>query len=113
MAKYRDHTKSKLVAKYVKYNYNELSKERHDRRFQINVDNQSKLINYCKGNRFSLSIKNNNEHWVIKQGLNIIEWWPRTAKLIINKHWKKGIHVHDISQIISYLNFFKLLKIKE
>jgi hypothetical protein len=48
-------------------------------------------------------------HWQVKRGPILIEWWPRTAKMVVNKQWNKGVHVHDVTQLKHYLDFIKLL----
>ena len=48
----------------------------------------------------------NGHHWIASKEKMIIEWWPSSAKVIVDKNWKKGVHVHDAYQ------FQKLLKKK-
>jgi len=53
-----------------------------------------------------LKISNDGHHWsfyafnAAPGDKQLFEWWPSSAKLVINKQWKKGIHVHDLSQLI-------------
>ena len=110
MAKYLDKTRTNLKADSCKFQQGEDAKVRHDRRLQTNLANEENLRNYCKSNGFKFSIHNEGHHWQIRFGKTVLDWYPATAKLIVNKQWKVGIHVHDISQIKSYLNFAKLLQ---
>jgi len=109
MAKYRDKTKAQIPAEICKYKIGEPASDRHNRRLETNKEHADKLKNYCRSNGFSLDIKNDGQHWQIKQGSITIDWWPSTAKMVINQQYDEGIHVHDISQVKAYLNFAKLI----
>ena len=58
-------------------------------------------------NWISLVVTNKGHHWSFyahnaKSGdSQLFEWWPASAKLVIAKQWKKGIHVHDVTQVIA------------
>lgn len=108
MAKYRDKSKSKFKAQ-CQHIEGEATEDRHDRRQSHNVNRLQRLRNYCKKNRFQLKVTNEEMHWQIKRGTIQIDWWPRTAKMVVNQQWKQGIHVHDVGQIICYLEFVKRL----
>jgi hypothetical protein len=82
MGKYRDQTKCRLETE-VKYDPNE--------------------------NGFKFRVLNEGQHFQIERGVMVLDWWPRTAKMVVNKKWQQAIHVHDTKQIISYLAFLKLL----
>jgi len=109
MAKYQDRFKTRIPAEICKYKKGEDAKDRHARRIQTNNEHADKLRNFCKSNGFSIDIKNEGQHWQIKHNGITIDWWPATAKLVVNQQFDKGIHVHDISQVIAYLIFTKLL----
>ncbi len=34
----------------------------------------------------------------------LVEWWPSSAKLVLNKQWSKGIHCHDWQQARDFLD---------
>jgi hypothetical protein len=108
MGKYRDQTKCRLETE-VKYDPNELPAERHDRRHFIAKRQSQRLGNYCRSNGFKFRVLNEGQHFQIERGVMVLDWWPRTAKMVVNKKWKQAIHVHDTKQIISYLAFLKLL----
>ena len=108
MAKYQDRRKSGFKAA-VRYIEGETPQARHARRQRENTLNAETLRNYCRANGFRLTIGNENMHWQIKRGSLQIDWWPRTAKMVVNQRWKEGIHVHDIQQLKSYLDFARLL----
>lgn len=111
MAKYRDKTTCKLPAEVVKFKKGEHPKIRHGRRLNENKEQADKLRNYCRSNGWGFDIKNEGHHWQMRRGDIIIDWFPATAKFIVNQQWTKGIHVHDITQVKSYLGFARLLGI--
>lgn len=108
MAKYRDNTKSNLTTEMHKQQ-GEHPKDRHERRLQVNKEHADILRNYCQSNGWRFAIKNEGHHWQIRRGNLILDWYPATAKFVVNQQWEKGIHVHDITQIKSYLEFARLL----
>lgn len=109
MAKYKDNSKSRFKAQ-IRHIDGEASGDRHDRRQLHNVGRLGRLRGYCNSNGFDLTVTNEEIHWQIKRGKITIDWWPRTAKMVVNKQWERGIHVHDVGQIICYLEFIKRIE---
>ena len=109
MGKYQDRRKSRFETD-IGYIKGESPQARHDRRQNHNITNVEKIRNYCKANGFKFQVSNENMHWQIKRGNLQVDWWPRTAKMVVNQKWKQGIHVHDIKQLKSYLDFVLLLQ---
>lgn len=76
-------------------------KERHARRAHealIHVENATAKFSSI-GVR--LSVKNDGQHWIMTKGNKRAEWWPSSAKLVINQRWQRGIHAHDWTQVFS------------
>lgn len=48
----------------------------------------------------TLEIKNSGHHWIITFSNDVWEWWPSSAKLVRNKTWKQGIHVHSWQKVL-------------
>ncbi len=79
-------------------------KERHARRLGVNVTNKDLMLEFCKDHKIDFAVKNNEHHWMFIFDKKLwVEWWPSTAKLVINKQWNKGRHVHDIFQVMLIL----------
>ena len=88
----------------VPYRYGEPQEARHGRR-QTEADARADTFRRQIENRGgSLAIKNEGMHWIIK-GRNGFraEWWPLTAKCVVNQQWSRGIHVHDTVQLAHYV----------
>ena len=84
----------------VPYRYGEPASARHDRR-QAEADARADTLRRQVENRGgTLAIKNEGMHWIVR-GRNGFraEWWPLTAKCVLNQNWRRGIHVHDTVQL--------------
>ena len=82
--------------------------ERHSRRLAVNLSNQAKLRRWCEENDLTLQITNQGHHWQVMQNGFVAEWWPSSAKLVINKQWHAGIHCHDYEQAFQVIrNVFR------
>jgi hypothetical protein len=68
---------------------------RHTRRLDTNLCYQPHVREWCGKNAYTLLITNDGHHWQFKKGDFLAEWWPSSAKLVINKQWHSGIHCHD------------------
>ena len=82
------------------------SKDRHARRFSLNLKEQKIIHEWAEIHGIILAIKNEGHHWIATLSPALIaEWWPSSAKVVFNKDWDHGIHCHDTGQ-------FKALLIK-
>lgn len=74
--------------------------KRHARRLELNLRRTYALKIWCEQNGIIFEIKNDGHHWIFKMKDNpmVVEWWPSSAKLVINKEWENGVHVHDWEQ---------------
>lgn len=72
---------------------------RHYRRKLTNLDAENAVMEWCEARGIHLAIRNEGHHWEFRlPNGRIVEWWPSSAKLVIDKHWDEGIHVHDHEQ---------------
>ncbi len=78
-------------------------RKRHRRRLKANLQYEPEIRAWCQRNRWILAIKNRGHHWIFSRGDTVIEWWPSSAKLIVDKRWKEGIHCHDYKQVLKLL----------
>jgi len=77
--------------------------ERHDRRLRENLHWRGKVEDLCNAWGISFEVKNSGHHWIFKHGKRVAEWWPSSAKLVLDKKWDSGIHTHDWSQVLDIL----------
>lgn len=77
--------------------------QRHATRLDFNLDYADEVRRWCWDRGVTLSIRNSGHHWIFTAANMLAEWWPSSAKLVLNKQWKGGIHVHDWHQLIEEL----------
>lgn len=102
MSKYRD-TRSLGKSDIVPFIPDEGPKERHTRRLTTNLAARQGLITWCAEKSVALSINNEGHHWKLSKDKVVAEWWPSSAKLVINNKYDRGIHAHDWLQVVAYL----------
>jgi len=91
-------------SKTVPFRKNENWRERHDRRKEAALTQRETVEGWCRRNKFTIQITNNGHHWQMRNPNNkSIQWWPSSGKLVIGSFWNKGVHVHDIYQLIDIL----------
>lgn len=87
----------------VPYRRGEDAANRHQRRLYINLKLQGEVKGWAKANKIDLQIKNDGHHWIFKFHRSVAEWWPSSAKLVFNRAYEAGIHVHDYKQLMKEL----------
>ena len=90
-------------SKLVPYKAGESPKKRHARRLAVAMSHEKDVRAWCEEKHVSLKIHNGGHHWMFQRGGCLVEWWPSSAKLVVNKQWKKGYHVHDYTQLLPVL----------
>lgn len=89
-------------------------KTRHENRLSGNLAAAKILAIRSIKSGLILKIKNEGHHWmwVRREDFSgvkflyggkqvehpIVEWWPSSAKMVCDKKWKNGVHVHDYEQ---------------
>lgn len=102
--RYRDRTKADVAPVVMKYIQGEGGKSRHARRLQTNVAQFAEAAReWAEANSIHCRITNGNHHWKFMRESKVVEWWPSSAKCVIGKQWKKGIHVHEWPQLLIIL----------
>lgn len=102
MSRYPD-SKSAGRSKLIPYKQGEGSRARHSRRLSGNLEMEDEMREWCAGHGIEIEVKNDGQHWLFTKGKYNAEWWPSSAKMILNKRWSKGTHVHDIRQAQGFL----------
>jgi len=77
----------------------ETASERHIRRLTYNMSQVAHITAWCTHQEIAISITNNGHHWKLEYHKKLAHWWPSSAKLVFDKHYKRGIHCHDIEQL--------------
>jgi hypothetical protein len=74
-----------------------------------NLENAPQLRDWASKHGFEFFMKNHDEHWILKGANVTAEWWPRTAKLVLNYSYLNGIQTHDWMQSCTILDDVRLL----
>ena len=95
--------KSAGPSKIVPYRQGESATARHSRRLRTALGYRVALESWCDDHGLDVEVKNDGHHWIFTLELDpkpeLAEWWPSSAKLVVNKRWSEGIHVHDYQQV--------------
>jgi len=84
----------------VPYKEGEHPSDRHSRRLDANLGHEAEVVAWCAPRDITLEVKNNGHHWIFKKGRWLAEWWPSSAKLVFNRKYQRGVHVHDWQQAV-------------
>lgn len=75
-------------------------KQRHARRLRVSLELLEEAKNFCRENDIVMAVSNEGNHWRFKLPRHMVEWWPSSAKMVVDKKWGKGKHVHDVRQLL-------------
>lgn len=98
MAKYSD-VKSLGPSKLAPFVPGEHPRDRHDRRLSTAVSMLNNLMSWCEKVGLNVKVTNQGHHWRFTNQEWLIEWWPSSAKLVVNRKYSRGIHCHDVHQV--------------
>ena len=90
-------------SRHVPYRQNESWQQRHERRLQFNVGREEAVRAWAQRHGIQLVISNHGHHWRFKRGRRTAEWWPSSARLVLQRDYQKDHHVHDHEQAMKIL----------
>lgn len=103
MGRYSDR-RSMGRSRVVPYQQGEDARDRHWRRLRENQKAVDDLQGWCERAGITLLIYNEGQHWHFTlPDQQQVEWWPSSAKCVLNKNWQAGLHVHDHEQMRRFL----------
>jgi hypothetical protein len=82
-------------SKLVPFVPDEEADDRHFRRYKFNLERSVDASGWCRENGIFLEIRNNGHRWTFRYKENTVDWYPSSAKLIINRDWENGYHIYD------------------
>jgi hypothetical protein len=82
----------------VPFRPGEAAMERHDRRLSVALDCEAIMRAWAAERGLTVRILNRGHHWLFEKVGFIAEWWPSSAKLVVNRRYERGTHVHDREQ---------------
>jgi len=101
MARKRRRDRHKMGrSKRIPYKAGESYRERHERRKKQNLHEEHNLRVWCEGLGVILNIHNEGHHWQFHlPSRRLVEWWPSSAKCVVDKRWSNEWHCHDTHQV--------------
>jgi hypothetical protein len=93
-------------SRVIPYRQGEGFRARHARRLNANLEQEVNVRRWCEKRGWTLRITNEGHHWQLTDGRFLAEWWPSSAKLVIDKCWHDGIHCHDYKQVLKVIEDF-------
>ena len=87
----------------VPYIEGESASDRHQRRLDAAQAALAEVAPWCEEHGVCLTVSNDGHHWRFNIGGGVAEWWPSSAKLVFDKKWDDGVHVHGTKQLLRLL----------
>jgi hypothetical protein len=87
----------------VPYKFGEGFRKRHQRRMVANFSRLPVLQKFCNTFGITFIMQDSDRRWTFIKGCKQVDWWPSTAKLVINSDWHSGLHCQDHWQCQSVL----------
>lgn len=92
------------ASKVVPFIATESAAQRHRRRFDVALAAEFHLREWCSNRGLTLDVNNKGHHWIVRRsGKVFAQWWPASAKLVLGKNYRAGIHCHDWCQVAKVL----------
>ncbi len=79
-------------------------RDRHKRRLEFNLKAQEWVAEEAAALGLTLTVTNDGHHWQFRGGDINADWWPSSAKFVLNSNFKRGIHVHDYHAMMKELS---------
>jgi hypothetical protein len=99
VAKYGD-TRSLGRSQRVPFKRGESAPDRHERRRRAAVEAEQRVKAWGEMTDTAVHVTNGGHHWTFIHDEQIAEWWPSSGKLVFERKYQKGVHAHDVEQVI-------------
>jgi hypothetical protein len=78
-------------------------RRRRERRLSRNTNSANQAQAWAAQYGFTLRIHNEGHHWMWQKGAFVAEWWPSSAKLVLNRVYERDFHVPEWTGVIRFL----------
>lgn len=86
----------------IQYQNGEHHRDRHKRRLETNVELfKDEAVQWAETHDVFCRISNRGHHWKFQRNGSHIEWWPESAKCIVNRSVE--MHIHEFPQLLVLL----------
>jgi hypothetical protein len=80
---------------------------RHGERLDAAIADKLVVEEWCRQNGCTLEIRNDGHHWMVR-GAVWADWWPSSAKLVIERRWRRWCHTHTVQQAVQELSRYPM-----
>ena len=81
----------------------EYRRQRRDRRLHRNLDVAAEAQAWAARHGFTLRVLNDGHHWLFQKPGLVAEWWPSSAKLVLNRDYLHDQHAPHWPQVAMLL----------
>jgi len=78
-------------------------RRRRQRRLDRNKSAADQAKTWADRHGFAFRVNNDGHHWMWQKGKLVAEWWPSSAKLVVNRNYQGSSHAHDWTAVIPFL----------
>jgi hypothetical protein len=81
----------------------EYKRQRRERRMQRTASLEEQVTAWAEMQGLSLRVLNDGHHWVFQKPGFMAEWWPSSAKLVVNRDYGRDIHAPHWAEVMNAL----------
>lgn len=78
-------------------------RRRRDRRLDRTLDLEPEVRRWAAQHGFTLRVLNDGHHWLLQKPGLLAEWWPSSAKLVLNRNYLDDRHAPHWPEVASAL----------
>jgi hypothetical protein len=75
----------------------------HQRRYRQAFSSVEFAVEWCADRVIALTIRNDGQHWSFTRGDQLVEWWPSSGKVVVNKRWNSAKHADNWKRLVPIL----------
>lgn len=66
--------------------------------------NQREVADLLAGQGLTLEVKNDGEHWIVREGRRlVVQWWPSTAKITPGETWRRSEKRGTVEEFVAFV----------
>ena len=81
----------------------EYKKQRRERRMERTSRLEEQARVWAEGHGCSLRVLNDGHHWLFQKPGFVAEWWPSSAKLVVNRDYGSDIQAPHWADVVAAL----------
>ncbi len=81
----------------------EYMRRRRARRMDRTAQLEAQVQEWARRHGCTLRVLNDGHHWLFQKTGFIAEWWPSSAKLVLNRIYERNFHVPEWTGVIPFL----------